>query len=263
VVAGPVILHYLSKDMDAKTTVSCVGIEIFNCDRHQYLNFDLSDINKRLIVPKFRCNLVYGQHGNRTEATLNSEDITFKITPSNYIGFSKLNQDQAIILQKTKFLKMSRPEHLMNLLDYGEYLFKFDFQLPQIQFILVSEAFQSFIPFLKFDIFTEKLSMFSQSLFDMEIKSDFLMYATYYNNKIGIWEPLMEQFDMTMHYVYANKHVGIKIQPKDDVYNALKFNITPEFIKLLSKVYYFFDQMEGDEKKSAKNSQFLKSSSRS
>lgn len=32
VIAGPVILHYLSKDMDAKTTVSCVGVEIFSCD---------------------------------------------------------------------------------------------------------------------------------------------------------------------------------------------------------------------------------------
>lgn len=61
----------------------------------------MSDINKRLIVPKFRLNLVYGQHGNRTDATLNSEEITFKVTPSNYLGFSKLNADQAKILEKT------------------------------------------------------------------------------------------------------------------------------------------------------------------
>ncbi len=60
VIAGPVILHYLAKEISAKTTVSCAGVEIFSCDKSQYLNFDLFEINKRLIVPKFRLNLVYG-----------------------------------------------------------------------------------------------------------------------------------------------------------------------------------------------------------
>jgi hypothetical protein len=47
---------------------------------------------------------------------------------------------------------MSRPEHLMNLPDLGEYSFRFEFMLPKIQLILVSEAYGAFIPYLKFDI---------------------------------------------------------------------------------------------------------------
>lgn len=130
---------------------------------------------------------------------------------------------------------------MMNLMDLGEYQFKFDFQIPKIQFILVSEAFQSFIPFLKLDIFMDELSMASKSLNDMSIKTNILLHATYYNNKIGIWEPLLEKFEISIRYIFQHQRVGIKVSPLNPRRNALKLNVTPEFIKLLSKAYYFFD----------------------
>lgn len=93
VIAGLVVLKYKSKDLDAQTTVFCQNVEIFNCDKNEYLERDFGAIKKRIIVPKFGLDLIYGQNGNKTEASLSLKELTFKITPSNYSDFSKINLD--------------------------------------------------------------------------------------------------------------------------------------------------------------------------
>jgi len=136
---------------------------------------------------------------------------------------------------------MSRPEHLMNLPDLGEYSFRFEFMLPKIQLILVSEAYGAFIPYLKFDILCKYLTMQSFSLLDMDIQTRLILYAIYYNNKLGVWEPLLEKFDVAIKYIFAGSKVDLKINPGSKTNNSIKLNITPEFIKLLSNVYYFIN----------------------
>lgn len=60
VIAGLVVLNYRAKDLDAQTTVLCQNVEIFSCDKSQYLEKDFNSIKKRIIAPKFAMNLVYG-----------------------------------------------------------------------------------------------------------------------------------------------------------------------------------------------------------
>lgn len=110
--------------------------------------------------------------------------------------------------------------------------FQMDFSLDNLSLVVVSDYNNTLIPILRLNVcintmnfssLREKSKMFFQSTIN----------CTYYNYRIGQWEPLMEDYSLDLNFSTSRQQGILAITNSNSAKIPLNINVTPELMLLV------------------------------